>query len=92
LHLGVDSYLNLIDNHYQQDEAYFLWRKSSFVSRPWNNVWRTLTAMETCYKPQRPLLFMTCFRPTHLLATLLISVTVDMKLKKPLRAFFMSVI
>jgi hypothetical protein len=24
LHLGVDSYLNLIDNHYQQDEAYFL--------------------------------------------------------------------
>ena len=48
--------------------------------------------MEPCYEPQRPLLFMTRFRPTHLLATLLISVTVDMKLKKPLRAFFMSAI
>jgi len=92
LHLGVDSYLNLIDNHYQQDEAYFLWRKSSFVSRPWNKRVAHANSYGNCYKPQRPLLFMTCFRPTHLLATLLISVTVDMKLKKPLRAFFMSVI
>ncbi|MEI8664331.1 hypothetical protein P4S81_04285 [Pseudoalteromonas sp. B28] len=39
-----------------------------------------------------PLMLMMSNRPTILLATLLISVTVDMKLKKPLRAFFMSVI
>ena len=48
--------------------------------------------MVTCYEPQRPLMLMMSNRPTILLATLLISVTVDMKLKKPLRAFFISVI
>jgi len=80
--LSVDRYANLIDNQYQQGNEVLV-RNKLICFSTLKHVWPTIK-LRSPVANRNALMLATGGRPTILLATLLISVTVDMKLKKPL--------